>query len=176
MKKIISLLIILFSTISLAHASGLNISLKQCLRYGTNVVLVFNVSNQTGSDQNIIMHNTRVQNDEGDNGWSNAGIYVFDPDGNYHYPSEITYGTVKEQHINTIFDLPVVPLGSNTYYNALNVPDGVNLQIRVAVMNIPTSVQSFQTIQIRGKVVDGKVFCLNYSAANGNNLSITTMQ
>lgn len=166
MKKIILLFTLLFTTISQAWAGDVVYSLSKCLRYGTNVVLVFNVDNQQGRDIQIKLFGN----------FNNAlmGIYVFDAEGNRYATSDFTYGTVTERALSYEDSYQKAPLGKEDYYNYLEIPDGVKLQVRVGVRNVPPSLKAFQVVQLRG--YNQTPFCFNFTAADGDDLNIETVR
>lgn len=167
MKKILLTFVLLISSISFALAESTLIQLKKCLRYGTDVILVYNISNPNDFD-------IKVELDK-DN------FHVFDTEGRHYQTAIVTYGSSEKQLIERGCyvlngELTALPLGKNEMpYGGLVVPASTNIQMRVAVKNIPRSVKEFGIIQLR-KTKGEYPFCLNYTAKSGDNVSITDMK
>lgn len=157
-----------------------NYKLVKCERYGTDVVIIYNIENTNSFDVTALKRPNLLYSIAGN------GIVVLDADGNQYKTSDFTYGQLRE----TDFDGDIfvggsksasVPVGkSEISSDGITIPGEMRLSMRVVVRNVPRDLDRFSFIELYGTTSWGSQegsFSLVYNQEeDGNKLKIETVK
>lgn len=155
-RTIILSVLIIFSAIH--TMAGLTFGLVSCERYGIDVLMTFSLQNNDNFDRYV--------------SFDEHPCTVLDEEGNEYHTSRASYGTLKNYNKKFYGTLVWasevdVPYGSNEIYNPVTVPAGVKVLVRIVVLDVPSALSRFGTIQLRGKNARSEdsysLFCLNWN-------------
>lgn len=157
-----------------------NYKLVKCERYGTDVVIIYNIENTNSFDVTALKRPNLLYSIAGN------GIVVLDADGNQYKTSDFTYGQLRE----TDFDGDIfvggsksasVPVGkSEISSDGITIPGEMRLSMRVVVRNVPRDLDRFSFIELYGTTSWGSQegsFSLVYNQEeDGDKLKIETVK
>lgn len=157
-----------------------NYKLVKCERYGTDVVIIYNIENTNSFDVTALKRPNLLYSIAGN------GIVVLDADGNQYKTSDFTYGQLRE----TDFDGDIfvggsksasVPVGkSEISSDGITIPGEMRLSMRVVVRNVPRDLDRFSSIELYGTTSWGSQegsFSLVYNQEeDGDKLKIETVK
>lgn len=157
-----------------------NYKLVKCERYGTDVVIIYNIENTNSFDVTALKRPNLLYSIAGN------GIVVLDADGNQYKTSDFTYGQLRE----TDFDGDIfvggsksasVPVGkSEISSDGITIPAEMRLSMRVVVRNVPKDLDRFSFIELYGTTSWGSQegsFSLVYNQEeDGDKLKIETVK
>lgn len=178
-KKILLSLLTLLVGICQSFADT-NYKLVKCERYGTDVVIIYNIVNTNSSDVTAFKRPNILYSIAG------KGIVVLDTDGNQYKTSDFTCGQLRE----TDFDGDIfvggsknasVPVGNNEIStDGITIPGEMQLSMRVVVRNVPRDLDRFSFIELYGTTSWGTQeggFSLVYNQEeDGDKLKIETVK
>lgn len=180
MKKII-LLSLLTLVVGICQSfADTYFKLVKCERYGTDVVIIYNIENANSFDITALKRPNILYSIAGN------GIVVLDADGNQYKTSDFTYGQLMEKDFDG--DIFVggsknasVPVGkSEISSDGINIPGEMQLSMRVVVRNVPRDLDRFSFIELYGTNAWGSQeggFSLVYNQENdGDKLKIETVK
>lgn len=180
MKKII-LLSLLTLVVGICQSfADTYFKLVKCERYGTDVVIIYNIENANSFDITALKRPNILYSIAGN------GIVVLDADGNQYKTSDFTYGQLREKDFDG--DIFVggsknasVPVGkSEISSDGINIPGEMQLSMRVVVRNVPRDLDRFSFIELYGtNAWDSQEggFSLVYNQENdGDKLKIETVK
>lgn len=180
MKKII-LLSLLTLVVGICQSfADTYFKLVKCERYGTDVVIIYNIENANSFDITALKRPNILYSIAGN------GIVVLDADGNQYKTSDFTYGQLREKDFDG--DIFVggsknasVPVGkSEISSDGINIPGEMQLSMRVVVRNVPRDLDRFSFIELYGTNAWGSQeggFSLVYNQENdGDKLKIETVK
>lgn len=180
MKKII-LLSLLTLVVGICQSfADTYFKLVKCERYGTDVVIIYNIENANSFDITALKRPNILYSVAGN------GIVVLDADGNQYKTSDFTYGQLREKDFDG--DIFVggsknasVPVGkSEISSDGINIPGEMQLSMRVVVRNVPRDLDRFSFIELYGTTSWGSQeggFSLVYNQENdGDKLKIETVK
>lgn len=157
-----------------------NYKLVKCERYGTDVVIIYNIENTNSFDVTALKRPNLLYSIAGN------GIVVLDADGNQYKTSDFTYGQLRERDFDG--DIYIggsknasVPVGkSEISSDGITIPGEMQLSMRVVVRNVPRDLDRFSFIELYGTTSWGSQegsFSLVYNQEeDGDKLKIETVK
>lgn len=158
-----------------------NYKLVKCERYGTDVVIIYNIVNTNSFDVTALKRPNIMYSISGN------GIVVLDAEGNQYKTSDFTYGQLREKDYDgSIFvggsKNASVPVGKNEIGSeGITIPGEMQLSMRVVVRNVPRDLDRFSFIELYGVTSwgedQGGSFSLVYNQEeDGDKLKIETIK
>lgn len=140
----------------------------KCQRYGTDVLITFNVENTNSWDVTVMKYPGFAGSSVG------GGIVVLDAEGNQYKTADFTYGQTREYSFDGSVDIAggsscTVPIGREEISSSgFTVPSEMNINIKVVARNVPRKLEKFSLIEIYGTYSwggeDRNAFSVNFSS------------
>lgn len=160
--------------------ADINYKLVKCERYGTDVVIIYNIVNTDSFDATALKRPNLLYSIAGN------GIVVLDADGNQYKTSDFTCGQLREKDFDGDIFIgggknASVPVGkSEISSDGITIPGEMNLSMRVVVRNVPRDLDRFSFIELYGTISWGSQegsFSLVYNQEeDGDKLKIETVK